>query len=259
MRKLFAALVLGLLVVLSLGCLNRAEESAPLTPAATTVLRFNNQTSINQGEYAAFTCQLNASLGPGLDGKEIHWSIDNVHKDSTRTLWGYAILNLSMTDTQQLTVGKHILKASFDGDSDYSPSNATAVFQVRVAATPTPTPSASPSPSAEPEHRSINLNAPSAAHSGRIDVSGAHSGLKGNENIYVFVKPQNNDTWKLQSSPLVYVNGTFSASIDFDKPAGGSMRYDVVALITGSRFDAGTTLTKLPSSAAESRTAITVT
>ncbi len=183
MRKLLVALVLTLVVALSLGCLNRAQDSAPLAPAASTVLRFNSQLSINQSEYAIFTCQLNVTRGPGLDGKEIHWFIDNVQKDSSRTQWGYAGLNLSMADTQELTIGKHILQASFDGDTDYSASNATAVFQVKAAATPTPTPRASPSPSPEPEPRSINLNVPSTARSGRIDFSGTHSGLKGNESI----------------------------------------------------------------------------
>lgn len=257
MRKLLAVLVLLLLVCLSLGCLNRAEDSVPsTTSAASTVLQLSTQPSINQSEYVAFACQLNVSRGSGLNGKEIHWFVDNVQKDPSLTQWGYASLNLSAADTQELSTGKHVLKASFDGDPDYSPSNATAVFQVQTAPTPTPTPtpSASPSPSAEPESRSITLSIQSPAKPGSIGVSGTHSGLKNGENIYVLVKPQDDNTWRVQNLPLVYVNGTFSASMNIDKPAS----YDVLALITGSQLDAGATLTKLPSSAAESRTTITV-
>ncbi|MGZ4933091.1 MAG: hypothetical protein ACXVIG_00985 [Halobacteriota archaeon] len=191
-----------------------------------------------------------------MDGKEIHWFVDNVQKDLSLTQWGYASLNLSTADTQELSIGKHVLKASFDGDTDYSPSNATAVFQVQTAPTPTPTPtpSASPSPSAEPESRTITLNVQSPAKPGSVGVSGTHSGLKNGENIYVLVKPQDDNTWTVQGPPLVYVNGTFSANLNIDKPAS----YDVLALITGSQLDAGAAVTKLPSSAAESRTTITV-
>lgn len=253
MRKLLALLVLFLLVSLSLGCLNRAEDVPETTSAASTDLRLGNQLSVNQSEYAAFTCQLNVTRGLGLDGKEIHWVIDNGQRGSSFTQWGYASLNLSTAETQELSIGKHILKASFDGDSDYSPSNATAVFQVRAAPTPTPTPSASPSPTAEPEPRSITLSVPSQAKPGSTGVSGTHSGLKSGENIYVFLKPQDNDTWA-KWRPIPYLNGSFSANLNFDKPG----RYDVVALITNSQ-NVGDTLTKLPPSVAESsRTTITV-
>ncbi len=242
MRKLLAVLVLFLLVSLSLGCLNRAEDVPLTTSAASTDLRLGNQLSVNQSEYAAFTCQLNVTRGPGLDSKEIHWFIDNVQRGSSFTQWGYATLNLSTGETQELSIGKHILKASFDGDSDYSPSNATAVFQVRAAPTPTPTPSASPSPTAAPEPRSITLN---EVKLGSTSVSGTFSKNK-NDYIYIFVKPQGNDTWRVQS-PIIYLNGTFSADMDLAKPAS----YDVVALITNSHFNDDTT-TKLPPSVAES-------
>jgi len=32
-----------------------------------------------------FSCQLNVTRGSGLDNKEIHWSIDNVDKETTLT------------------------------------------------------------------------------------------------------------------------------------------------------------------------------
>ncbi len=258
MRKLPMILVLILLVSLSLGCLNRAEDNIPATTsAASTVLRLDDKSSINQSEYVSFTCQLNLSRGSGLSGREINWAIDNTDRGSSLTQWGYASLNLSSADTQALAIGKHVLQASFDGDSDYSSSNATAVFQVVAASTPTSTPSASASasPSASPEPRSITLNVPSSPKPGSIDVSGTHSGLKGNENIYVLIKPQGSNTWKVQNLPSVYVNGTFSSSIDLDN----SGSYDVLALITNSHYDAGETVTTLPSAAVESRTTVTVT
>ncbi|MGZ4901325.1 MAG: hypothetical protein ACXVI3_05555 [Halobacteriota archaeon] len=260
MRALLVVLILLLLVSSSLGCLNKAQDNTPVTtPAASTVLRFSDLPSVNQSEYAAFTCQLNVTRGSGLDGKQIHWYIDNTQKDPSFTLWGYASLNLSTEETRALSIGKHVMKASFEGDSDYSASNATAVFQVKAAPSPTPSPSASPSPSAEPEPRSITLSVPSKVNSGCIDVSGTHSGLKANENIYIFVKPQGNDTWKVQSLPFVYLSGTFKDNICFDKSGSGETQYEVRALITGARFDAGDTFTKLPSSAADTSSTVTVT
>ena len=259
MRALLVVSILLVLVSSSLGCLDTQNNVPATTPAASTALRFSDLPSVNQSEYAAFTCQLNVTRGTGLDGKEIHWYIDNTKKDPSFTLWGYASLNLSTSETRALSIGKHVIKASFEGDGDYSASNATAVFQVRPTPSPTPTPSASPSPSAAPEPRSITLNVPAKVSSGCIDVSGTHSGLKANENIYIFIKPQGNDTWKVQSSPFVYMNGTFSDNICFDKQASGGPQYDVRALITGSSFNAGDTLTKLPDSAVDTSSTVTVT
>ncbi len=251
MRVFVVILGLLLLVGLASGCLNKAQDNIPeTTSAASTVLRLSNQSSINQSEYAAFTCQLNMTRGAGLDGKEIHWFIDNVAKDSSFTQWGYASLNLTAAETQDLSIGKHVLKASFDGDLDYSSSNATAVFQVRAAPSPTPTPSASPTPTAEPEPHSITL---SAVKPGSTSVSGAFSGKNKDENIYIFTKPQGNNTWTAQS-PVLYLNGTFSADLSL----AGHGSYDVVAMITSSHYSTGDAVSTLPKSTGESRTTITV-
>jgi predicted Abi (CAAX) family protease len=148
MLRLFVVLASILLIAVSAGCLEQAHTNAPLTASeATTTLKINAQPSVNQSEYATFSCQLNVTRGQGLDNKEIHWSIDNVNKGTTRTVWGYASLNLTIPETKGLSIGKHVLTASFDGDSDYTPSHATMTFQVRVA--PTRTPSAWPARSAK--------------------------------------------------------------------------------------------------------------
>ena len=121
MLKRFVVLASILLIAVSVGCLEQAHTNAPLTTsAATTTLKINAQPSVNQSEYATFTCQLNVTRGQGLDNKEIHWSIDNVNKGTTRTIWGYAALNLTIPETKGLSIGKHVLTASFDGDPDYT-------------------------------------------------------------------------------------------------------------------------------------------
>ncbi len=249
MRRLIVILVPLLIVSLSVGCLNRADDNIPeTTSAASTVLQISNVPSINQSEYTAFTCQLNLTRGSGLNGKEINWFIDNVNKDSSFTQWGYASLNLTAADTQGLSIGKHILKATFDGDSDYSASNATAVFQVRTAPTPTPTPSASPSPSAKPEPRSITLS----QKAGSLSVAGTVSGKQKDESIFIFTKPQGNGTWTAQDPYAIIPKNDGSFTADLKLTQRGT--YDVVAIITSSHVSAGDTFKTLPSSTAQSPT-----
>lgn len=161
MVKLLAILASILLVALSCGCLDNGQQHTPVSnSAANTVLTFSTQTVVNQSEYATFACQLNVTRGQGLDGKEIHWSVDDVPKATSRTVWGYATYNLTSTDTSNLTVGKHIVQASFSGDNDYSASNATTTFQVQPAPSSSPIPTVSASPTAASVSESITLNAP---------------------------------------------------------------------------------------------------
>jgi hypothetical protein len=102
----------------------------------------DDQRTKRQPERVCDVCvSVNVTRGPGLDHKEIRWSIDNVDKVRTRTVRGYAALNLTIPETQDLSIGKHVLTIFFNGDADYTPSHATTTFQVQIA----PTPSASPS------------------------------------------------------------------------------------------------------------------
>ena len=166
---------------------------------------------------------------------------------------------MTAIDTAGLTVGKHVIQASFGGDNDYSASNATTTFRVQAAPTSTPTPSVSASPTAAPVSRSITLNAPAEVKAGCTDIPGTHSGLESDENIYVLIKPSGNDTWTVQSLPYVFVNGTFTANVCLNKPTSDNVQYDVLALITKSQLNPSATRTDTPQSIAENRATINVT
>jgi hypothetical protein len=250
MLKLFAVLASILLIAVSAGCLEQAHTNAPLTTsAATTTLKINAQPTINQSEYETFTCQLNMTRGPGLDNKAIRWSIDNVDKETTRTIWGYATLNLTISETQHLSVGKHVLTASFDGDADYTASHATTTFQVQVAPSPTPSPSASPNPK---ENASVTLNVPATVQHGYADLTGTFSGMENNAYLYVLVRPSGNNTWIVQEVPLVYVNGTYADHVYFDThDSNNSQQFDLLAIITRTALNAGDSIKTLPKTFAE--------
>jgi len=117
--------------------------------------------------------QLNVTRGSGLDNKEIHWSTNNVDKETTDAVGGYATLNLTIPETRGLSIGEHVLKASFDGDTDYTPSHATTTFQVQIA----PTPTSSVSSSAAKENASVTLSVPSTAQPGDAILTGTFSGM----------------------------------------------------------------------------------
>ena len=256
MLKRFVVLVSILLIAASVGCLDQAHTNAPLTTsAATTTLKINTQPSVNQSEYATFTCQLNVTRGQGLDNKEIHWSIDSVNKGTTRTIWGYAALNLTIAETKGLSIGKHVLTASFDGDSDYTASHAKTTFQVRVA--PTPTPSASPQP--ETQNASVTLSVPPTVQRGYADLTGTFSGMERNAHLYVLVRPTGNDTWIVQEVPLIYVNGTYADHVYFDTHGNNnSQQFDLLAIITSNTLNAGDSIKNLPKTLAQNQVTTTV-
>jgi|GEM_PF-243483 len=260
MVKLLAILASILLIALSCGCLENTQQHTPVNnSAANTVLTFSSQPTVNQSESATFVCQLNVTRGQGLDGKEIHWSVDDVQKAVSQTMWGYATYNLTSTDTSNLTVGKHVMQASFNGDNDYSASNATTTFQVQAAPISTPAPPVSANATAPPVPESIALNAPAQVKAGCTDIPGTHSDLASGENVYVLIKPSGNDTWTVQSLPYVFVNGTFTANVCFDKPTSDNIQYDVLALITKNQLNPSTTRTDVPQATAENRATVTVT
>lgn len=243
-----------LLLALSAGCLEQVHEGPALaSSAATSVLKIDPPRQVNQSEFATFTCELNMTRGSGLDNKEIYWAIDNTYKGSSRTIWGFAAFNLTGDQTQKLPIGKHVLSASFDGDYDYSASNATTTFQVSASATK-PTPSASPTPLAEAVKPSISLSVPSTVGSSCADLTGSYSGMERNQYLYVLVKPAASDTWKVQNAPLIYANGTYAAHVCFDSKGNN----DLIAIITRSVLNPGSTLKDLPQNVAESRVSTTV-
>lgn len=255
MLKLLVVAASILLITLTVGCLDQAHESPTLaSSAATSTLKIITPAAVNRSEYAAFTCQLNMTRGPGLDHKEIHWAIDNVYKETSRTIWGFASLNLTMDQTRDLPLGKHVLTASFAGDFDYAASNATTTFLVQAAPTPTSSPSASPTPRPEELKASVSLSVPSTVGRGDADLTGTYSGMERNQYLYVLVKPAGTDTWKVQNAPITYLNGTYSAHVKFE--AQGNV--DLLALITTSTLNPGSTTKNLPKTLAESRVSTTV-
>jgi hypothetical protein len=256
MLKPFVVLASILLIAVSVGCLEQAHTNAPLTTsAATTTLKINAPLNVNQSEYATFTCQLNVTHGQGLDNKAIRWSIDNVDKKTTSTIWGYAALNLTLSETQSLSIGKHVLTASFDGDPDYTASHATTTFQVQRA--PTPTPSASPKP--ETQKASVTLSVPATVQRGYADLTGTFSGMERNAHLYVLVRPTGNSTWIVQDVPLIYVNGTYADHVYFDTHGNNnSQQFDLLAVITSNTLNAGDSIKNLPKTLAQNQVTTTV-
>jgi hypothetical protein len=256
MLKRFVVLVSILLIAASVGCLEQTHTPAPLTTsAATTTLKISARPSVNQSQYATFTCQLNVTRGQGLDNKAIRWSIDNVNKGTTHTVWGYASLNLTISDTKGLSIGKHVLTASFDGDPDYTASHAKTTFQVQIA--PAPAPSASPKP--ETQKASVTLSVPATVQRGYADLTGTFSGMERNAHLYVLVRPTGNDTWIVQEVPLIYVNGTYADHVYFDTHGNNnSQQFDLLAIITSNTLNAGDSIKDLPKTLAQNQVTTTV-
>lgn len=251
MRKLLAVLAVILIVSITLGCLDRAREDPTVPPAATTTLKMTTPAVVNRGEYATFACQLNMTRGSGLDNKEIRWAIDNVYKETSRTVWGFAALNLTINQTQDLTIGKHVITATFAGDYDYAGSDVTATFSVQRAATPTPS-TATPRP--VDTKASISINVPSTVSRGSAYLTGTYSGMGRNQYLYVLVKAAGANAWKVQSAPITYLNGTYGVYVNFDT----SGNQDLLALITTSTLNSGSSVNTLPKTLAESRASTTV-
>jgi hypothetical protein len=251
MRKLLAVLAVILSVSITLGCLDRASEGPTISPAATTTLKMISPAEVNRGEYATLACQLNVTRGSGLDDKEIRWAIDNVYKETSRTVWGFAALNLTMDQTRDLSIGKHVITATFEGDNDFSGSNVTTTFSVKTAATPTPS-----TTTARPEDTkaSISLSVPATASRGSAYLTGTYSGMGRNQYLYVLVKAAGANAWKVQSAPITYLNGTYGVYVNFDT----SGNQDLLALITTSTLNSGSSVNTLPKTLAESRASTTV-
>jgi len=251
MRKLLAVVALILIIIVTSGCLDQARNDPTLSAAATSTLKVTAPAVVNRSEYATFTCQLNMTHGPGLDNKEIRWAIDNVYKETSRTIWGFAALNLTMEQTKGLTIGKHVVTASFGGDYDYAGSNATTTFSVQIAATPKPS-TATPRP--EDTKTSISLSVPSTVNRGSAYLTGTYSGMERNQYLYILIKASGDNAWKVQGAPITYLNGTYGVYVNFEK----SGYQDLVALITTSTLNSGSSINTLPKTLAESRASTTV-
>jgi len=251
MRKLLPVAALILIIIVSSGCLDQARNDPTLSAAANSTLKVTAPAVVNRSEYATFTCQLNMTRGSGLDNKEIRWAIDNVYKETSRTIWGFAALNLTMEQTQGLTIGKHVVTASFAGDYDYSGSNATTTFSVQIAATPKPS-TATPRP--EDTKASISLSVEKTVNRGSAYLTGTYSGIERNQYLYVLIKAPGASGWKVQSAPITYLNGTYGVNVNFEKPG----YHEIVALITTSSLGSGSSINALPKTLAESRVSTTV-
>jgi hypothetical protein len=253
MLKLLVVAASILLVTLTVGCLEQAHQSpTPANTAATSTLKITAPAVVNRNEYATYTCQLNATRGQGLDNKEISWAIDNVNKETSQTVWGFATFNLTMDQTQGLSIGKHVLTASFAGDYDYAASNATTTFLVQTTPSPTPTPRNSTAP-ADALKASVSLSVPSTA-SRDAYLTGTYAEMGRNQYLYVLAKPAGNDTWTVQDAPITYLNGTYSVHVHFNSQGN----VDLLALITTSTLNPGSTTKVLPKTLAESRVSTTV-
>jgi hypothetical protein len=255
MKNIPVIIALILLIALTLGCLNQSKDVPQVnTATANTQLKLNS-TTVAQGEFCTLTCQLNMTRGAGLNNKTIVWFLDSNYKGMSRTVWGYATYNLTGVETSQLSIGMHTVNATFEGDTDYVGSKATATLQVAATA-PTPAPSTSPTSASQ---LFITLNVPSSTKFGCKDVSGTHSGISKDKNIYVLIKPDKAENWRVQQYPLVFVNGTYTCRICFDKPSDKSeLKFEIIAIVTSEKMSPNSEVKDLPKTDAESRTTITV-
>ena len=257
--KNFSAIVvitLILLIALTLGCIGQNKDSSKVnTATANTQLKLNS-TTVAQGDFCSLTCQLNMTRGAGLNNKTIVWSLDNAYKGTSRTIWGYATYNLTSIETSQLSLGVHIINASFEGDADYVASKSTATLQVNPPAPVTP--SGSPT-SVSPSEAFITLNVPSNMKFGCADVKGTHSGVTTDKNIYILIKPDKSENWLVQQYPLVFVNGTYACRVCFDKPSDKSeLKFEITAVITSQKLVPNSEVKDLPNNDAQTSTTITV-
>ncbi|MDD1725854.1 MAG: hypothetical protein LUQ34_03120 [Euryarchaeota archaeon] len=253
MRKLFAIAALIFIATITVGCLDQAEKPT-VSAAATSTLKLTAPAVVNRSEYTTFSCQLNMTHGSGLDDKEIRWSIDNVYKETSRTIWGFAALNLTLDQTQELTTGKHVITATFPGDYDYTSSNATTTFSVQTAAAPTPS-KATALPNAEKP--SITLDAPQTVDSKKTpnaSLTGTFSGKLNNQNIYVLVKQAGADQYTVYA-PLLEASGNYQ--VDLSLTTKGNA--ELVAIITTSTLTTGGNVKNLPATLAKSSASTMVT
>lgn len=256
MKNIPVIIALILLIALTLGCVNQSTDAPQVnTATANTQLKLNS-TTVAQGEFCTLTCQLNMTRGEGLNNKTIVWFLDNNYKGTSRTLWGYATYNLTGVDTSQLSIGVHTINATFEGDADYVGSKATSTLQVQATA---PTPAPSESPISASDSAFISLNVPSSTKFGCKDVSGTHSGITKDKNIYVLIKPDDAENWRVQQYPLMFINGTYTCRICFDKPSDKSeLKFEIIAVVTSEKLSPNAELKDLPKIDAESRSTITV-
>jgi hypothetical protein len=257
MKNIPIVIALILLIASTLGCVNQSKDAPQVnTATANTQLKLNS-TTVAQGEFCTLTCQLNMTRGAGLNNKTIVWFLDNNYKGTSRTLWGYATYNLTGVDTSQLSIGVHTINATFEGDADYVGSKGTSTLQVQATA-PTPAPSESPI-SASDSQTFVSLNVPSDTKFGCKDASGTHSGITKDKNIYVLIKPDKAENWRVQQYPLMFINGTYTCRICFDKPSDKSeLKFEIIAVVTSEKLSPNTELKDLPKTDAESRSTITV-
>lgn len=246
-----------LLIALTLGCLGQNKDSSPVnTATANTQLKLNS-TTVAQGDFCSLTCQLNMTRGAGLNNKTIVWSLDNTYKGKSVTIWGYATYNLTTVETSQLSVGVHTINASFEGDADYVASKSTATLQVNPPA-PVATPSSSPT-SAPASEAFITLNTPSNIKFGCTDITGTHSGVTSDKSIYLLTKPDKSENWLVQQYPLVFVNGTYTCRVCFDKPSDKSeLKFEITAVITSEKLVPNSEVKDLPNTDAQTSTTLTV-
>lgn len=256
MKNIPIIVALILLTALTLGCINQSKEAPQVnTATANTQLKLNS-TTVAQGEFCTLTCQLNMTRGAGLNNKTIVWFLDNNYVGKSRTLWGYATYNLTGVDTSQLSIGMHVVNATFEGDADYVGSKATSTLQVLATALK---PAPSESPISALDSAFISLNVPSGVKFGCKDVSGTYSGVTKDKNIYVLIKPDGAENWRVQSYPLLFINGTYTCRVCFDKPSDKSeLKFEIIAVVTSEKLSANSEVKDLPKTDAESRTTITV-
>ena len=143
-------------------------------------------------------------------------------------------------DTQNLSLSKHVLTASFNGDADY----ASAKY-----------PGAHPDAHGRFEAECVSLaDVPSTVQPGTADLTGTYSGMANSAYLYVLAKPVGNATWTVQEVPLVYAKGTYADQVSFDTHgSNNSQQFELLAVITPNVLHPGQGITTLPQTFAQDR------
>jgi hypothetical protein len=128
-KEIVMVIALALLAVPLAGCLGGNTSPSPTPEATKNTSIVLNSTTIVQGSPVALSASLKSD-GQLLNNKTILWLLNNQSLRNTTTTNGTATLRLTASETSQFSIGTNALKAEFNGDDTYRPSNATAVVTV---------------------------------------------------------------------------------------------------------------------------------
>jgi hypothetical protein len=135
-RALVAAALVVLYITSTSGCIEgNQSQNEKTVPLATSILAVNSLEAV-QGYNASLSCTLNATNGRGLHNQTIYWYIDGKHLAEGKTFFGFALYNLSSTDTFNISIGEHKIVVEYKGDANYVGTRGEGLLLVIEKSTP---------------------------------------------------------------------------------------------------------------------------